>query len=386
MLLELHLFLLACTNAFSVLSCYQSKVVKSINKKPVIVKSNETVTLTGLVRNTANFENAVTENMSDNEFNVCPRVVSVKQNMKTARIPVRICNISARPITIRPKTPICDLHEVKIIKNIDPFDSPVSQKSGSSELSFEDIGVSLSQESLTPDQKQEASILLDKWKHIFSTGPTDLGFTDLVEHEINLSDNTPFKDPYRRIPPAMFEEVRQHLKEMLDASAIRESQSLISSNIVLVRKKDNSLRFCIDFRKLNNRTIKDAYSLPRIEETIDSLSGSKYFSKLDRRSGYWQVGIKEADKHKTAFSAGPLGFFECNRMTFGLTNAPATFQRLMERTMGELHLKECLIYLDDIIIFSKTFEEHLERLENVFKQLDRLKALSVNSLRPKCSI
>ena len=188
-----------------------------------------------------------------------------------------------------------------------------------------------------------------------------------MEHEINLSDNTPFKDPYRRIPPAMFEEVRQHIKEMLDAGAIRESQSPFSSNIVLVRKKDNSLRFCIDFRKLNNRTVKDAYSLPRIEETIDSLSGAKYFSKLDLRSGYWQVGIKEADKHKTAFSVGPLGFFECNRMAFGLTNAPATFQRLMERCMGELHLKECLIYLDDIIIFSKTFEEHLERLENVFK-------------------
>ena len=169
----------------------------------------------------------------------------------------------------------------------------------------------------------------------------------------------------------MFEEVREHIKEMLDADAIRESQSPFSSNIVLVRKKDNSLRFCIDFRKLKNRTVKDAYSLPRIEETIDSLSGAKYFSKLDLRSGYWQVGIKEADKHKTAFSVGPLGFFECNRMAFGLTNAPATFQRLTERCMGELHLKECLIYLDDIIIFSKTFEEHLERLENVFKQLER---------------
>ena len=361
----------AWNNAFNVLSCPQSKTVKSTNKKPVIVRSNETVTLTGLVRNTATFENAVTENMSDNEFNVCPRVVSVKQNMKTARVPVRICNISARPITIKPKTPLCDLHEVKVIKNVDPFEGSFSQKASSSELSFEDIGVSLPDEHLTPHQKQEASGLLDKWKHIFSTGPTDLGFTNLVEHEINLSDNSPFKDPYRRIPPAMFEEVRQHIKEMLDAGAIRESQSPFSSNIVLVRKKDNSLRFCIDFRKLNNRTVKDAYSLPRIEETIDSLSGAKYFSKLDLRSGYWQVGIKEADKHKTAFSVGPLGFFECNRMAFGLTNAPATFQRLMERCMGELHLKECLIYLDDIIIFSKTFEEHLERIENVFKQLER---------------
>ena len=193
--------------------------------------------------------------MSDNEFNVCPRVVSVKQNMKTVRVPVRICNISAKPITIMPKTPLCDLHEVKVIKNVYPFEGFFSEKTSSSELSFEDIGVSLPDEPLTPHQKQEASGLLDKWKHIFSTGPTDLGFTDLVEHEINLSDNTPFKDPYRRSPPAMF-------KEMLDAGAIRESQSPFSSNIVLVLKKYNSLRFCIDFRKLNNRTVKDAYSLP----------------------------------------------------------------------------------------------------------------------------
>ena len=120
--------------------------------------------------------------------------------------------------------------------------------------------------------------------------------------------------------------------------AIRESKSPFSSNVVLVRKKDGSLRFCIGYRKLNNRTIKDAYSLPRIDETIDSLVGSSVFSKLDLRSGYWQVPIKEENKHKTAFSVGPLGFYECNRMPFGLTNAPATFQRLMGRCMGELHL------------------------------------------------
>ena len=157
---------------------------------------------------------------------------------------------------------------------------------------------------------------------------------------------------------------------MLDAGAFRESESPFSSNVVLVCKKDGALRFCIDFCKLNGRTVRDAYSLPRIEETIDTLSGSKYFSKLDLRFGYWQVGIKEADKHNTAFSVGPLGFFECNRMAFGLCNPPASFQRFMERCMGELHLRECLIYLDDIIIFSKTFDEHLMRLENVFRQLE----------------
>ncbi|MCG8094292.1 MAG: DDE-type integrase/transposase/recombinase [Candidatus Thiodiazotropha endolucinida] len=362
----------AWNNAFSALSYSQTRFVKSTNKTPVILKPNETRTLTGLVRNTSTMENAVTENnILTSDFNVCPRLVSVKPNAKTARVPVRICNLSARPITIKPRSQLCDLHEVKVIENVNPFSTSFSQRASTSDSHAEEIKVDLSAENLTPQQHTQASDLLSQWKHIFSTGPTDLGFTNLVEHEINLSDPTPFKDPYRRIPPAMFEEVRQHLKEMLDAGAIRNSQSPFSSNIVLVRKKDNSLRFCIDFRKLNNKTIKDAYALPRIEETIDTLSGSKYFSKLDLRSGYWQVGIKEGDKHKTAFSAGPLGFFECNRMAFGLTNAPSTFQRLMERCMGDLHLKECLIYLDDIIIFSKTFDEHITRLQNVFKQLEQ---------------
>ncbi len=117
--------------------------------------------------------------------------------------------------------------------------------------------------------------------------------------------------------------------------------------------------------------MKDAYSLPRIDESFDSLAGSKYFTKLDLRAGYWQVGIKEEDKHKTAFSVGPLGFYECQAMPFGLTSAPATFQRLMERCMGEMNLKECLVYLDDIIIFSKTFDDHIQHLEAAFKRLER---------------
>ena len=345
----------AWSNAFTALSCSQTKLVKSTNKKPIILKPNETRTLTGLVRNPSQFQNAVTENTpSEDSFNVCPRLVSIKSYTKTARIPVRICNISARFITIKPKSQLCDLHEVKVIENVSPFSTSFSQKADTdkSTPASEEVKLELTPDNLTPQQHEKAFNMLNSWKHIFSRGPTDLGSTNLVEHEINLNDPTPFKDPYRRIPPAMFEEVRQHLKEMLDAGAIRESQSPYSSNVVLVRKKDNSLRFCIDFRKLNSRTIPDAYSLPRIEETIDSLSGSKYFSKLDLRSGYWQVEIKEADKFKTAFSAGPLGFYECNRMAFGLTNAPATFQRLMECCMGEYHLRECLIYLDDIIVIN----------------------------------
>ena len=136
-----------------------------------------------------------------------------------------------------------------------------------------------------------------------------------------------------------------------------------------MRKKDGSLRFCIDLRHLNNRTIKDAYSLPRIEETLDCLNGAKIFTSLDLKSGYWQVEMEEGSKPLTAFTIGPLGFFECERMPFGLTNAPATFQRLMESCLGDLHLNWCIIYLDDIIVFSETPQEHMRRLRGVFQKL-----------------
>ncbi len=156
---------------------------------------------------------------------------------------------------------------------------------------------------------------------------------------------------------------------MLEAGAIRESASPFSSNVVIVRKKDGGLRFCIDYRKLNKRTVKDAYAIPRVDETLHLLAGAKYFTTLDLKCGYWQVELEERDKPKTAFQVGSMGFYEANRMPFGLCNAPATFQRLMERCMGDMNLRECLIYLDDIIIFSTDFDQHLERLEAVFTRL-----------------
>ena len=156
---------------------------------------------------------------------------------------------------------------------------------------------------------------------------------------------------------------------MLKIGAIWKSNSPWASAVVLVRKKDGSLRFCIDLRKLNTQTIKDAYGLPRIEETLDYLEGSIIFTSLDLKSGYWQVEMDEASKPLTAFTVGPLGFYECERMPFGLTNAPATFQRLMESCLGDLHLNWCIIYLDDVIVFSKTPKEHIDRLHGVFHKL-----------------
>ena len=130
------------------------------------------------------------------------------------------------------------------------------------------------------------------------------------------------------------------------------------------------MTFCIDLHKLNSRTIKDAYSLPRIEESLDCLNGSIIFTSLDLKAGYWQVEMEENSIPYTAFTVGPLGFYKCVHMPFGLTNAPARFQHLMESCLGNYHLKYCIIYLDDIIIFSKTPEEHISRLRKVFQKLD----------------
>ena len=156
---------------------------------------------------------------------------------------------------------------------------------------------------------------------------------------------------------------------MLDLGAIRPSNSPWASAIVLVRKKDGRLRFCIDLRRLNSRTVKDAYSLPKIESILDSLIGAQIFSTLDLKAGYWQVEMAEECKAYTAFTCGPLGFYECETMPFGATNAPPTFQRLMHDCLGDLNMNWCIVYLDDIIIFSDTKEEHLKRLEAVFQKL-----------------
>ena len=221
------------------------------------------------------------------------------------------------------------------------------------------------------ENQQAVHDLMVEYQHLFTLNDLELGCTSQVKHSIKLDDNKPFKDCYRRIPPQQFEEVRNHLQDMLKVGAIRKSTSPWASPVILVRKKDGSLRFCIDLRKLNSRTIKDAYSLPHIEESLDCLNGACIFTSLDLKSGYWQVLMDEDSIQLTAFTVGPLGFYECIHMPFSLMNAPATFQRLMESCLGELHLKYCIIYLDDIIIHSKNPEDHISRLRKVFEKLDK---------------
>ena len=220
---------------------------------------------------------------------------------------------------------------------------------------------------LSSPERTELVNLLTEFSDIFSPSNGLMGHTSLIKHSIPTT-GPPIRQPVRRVPEALKNTIKTEVDRMLDQNIIRPSTSPWASPVVMVRKSDGSWRFCVDYRRLNSITHRDAYPLPRIDATLDSLAGCKYFTTLDLASGYWQVALEENDKEKTAFST-PQGHFEFNVMPFGLTNAPATFQRLMECALAGLNNDQCLIYLDDIIIFSSSFLEHLQHLRNTFMAL-----------------
>ena len=223
-------------------------------------------------------------------------------------------------------------------------------------------------ERLSPLQQQQLNDLFREFSDVFSQWEDDLGSTPLLEHMIE-THGPPLHQPYRRQNLAVRREEMAQVQQMLASNVIRPSNSPWASPMVMVRKKDGSLRFCVDFRQLNAATVKDAHPLPRIDDLLDALHGARWFSTLDLKSGYWQVPITECDKAKTAFRTSSGQLYEFNQAPFGLCNAPATFSRLMDRVLAGLHWETCLFYLDDIIVFSSTWEEHLARLRQVFERL-----------------
>ena len=233
-----------------------------------------------------------------------------------------------------------------------------------------------------PKLAAKGTRLLLEYKDIFSLEPHEIGCTDVKEHDIELLDHEPFKKRFHRISPPLVEEVRQHIQEMLDGGAIHPSQSPWCNAVVLVRKKDDSHRFCINFRCLNAKTKKDSYPLPRMQETMKSMVGTRYFSCMDLKSGFWQVKMSEKARHYTAFTVGSMDMYEFLRMPYGLCNAPATFQRLMQNCLGELNLTYALIYLDDVIVYSHTEEERLTQLRAVF---ERFRESGLKLKPSKCS-
>lgn len=238
---------------------------------------------------------------------------------------------------------------------------------------------------LSPTEQASIIELLKKYEKLFQWSEYDIGITSKTEHSIDTGNTRPIKQAQYRLPQIAQDEIEKQIKSMLENKIIEESKSPWCSPILLVKKKpdengNKSFRFCIDFRKLNSVTVKDSYPLPRIDSTVDALSGSKYFSTLDLASGFWQVPLKEDDKEKTAFTANSR-LYQFTVMAFGLCNAPSTFQRLMDTILRNLTWKHCLVYLDDVIIFSPDFKTHLERLDQV---LSRFKDANLKLKPSKC--
>ncbi len=172
----------------------------------------------------------------------------------------------------------------------------------------------------------------------------------------------------RRTPACFVGEEEAHLKKMLEAGVIEESTSEWASSPVLIRKRDGSVRWCIDYRALNKVTVKDVFPLPLVDDCLDTLACNNWFSKLDANSAYWQVGIKPEDRSKTAFHT-KYGLYEHVKMGFGLCNAPATYARVMNLVLRGLNWKTVLAFLDDILVLGKDVDEHLVNLGDIFQRL-----------------
>ncbi|KAK7877073.1 hypothetical protein WMY93_032211 [Mugilogobius chulae] len=352
--------------------------VHSPSNAPLCIPAGHTVTLEGTARVScpASDKWAVVEHPQSS----LPGGLLVKTCLVTLptqspyKVPVVIANETEQDLFIPPRTVIADLGACQAIisqHNVKSSDLPEPKP---------DLNFNFGESNLSPEWKQRITAKLRELPEVFALHDLDFGCTTQVKHHIRLHDETPFKHRARPIHPNDVEAVRRHLQELLASGVIRESESPFSSPIVVVRKKNGDIRLCIDYRKLNQQTIKDAYALPNLEETFSALTGSKWFSVLDLKSGYYQIEMNEDDKQKTAFVT-PLGFWEFNRMPQGVTNAPSTFQRLMERCMGDLNLKQVLVFIDDLIIFSDTIEEHERRLLRV---LNRLKEYGLKLSPEKC--
>jgi hypothetical protein len=222
---------------------------------------------------------------------------------------------------------------------------------------------------LNSTQEKLLHTFLNKNKDAFATTVEELNQSDEYQHCIYTEEGPPIALKPYRTSVKEDQYIGEEIQKMLDQQIIRPSQSQWSSPVVLVRKKNGKLRFCVDYRKLNNVTKKDRYPLPRIDELLESLSEASWYTTLDLASGYWQLKVREEDKAKTAFVT-KHGLFEFNVMPFGLCNAPATFQRAMDNVLRKIKGKFVLVYLDDIIIFSKNYEEHLQHLQQVFDCLE----------------
>ena len=228
---------------------------------------------------------------------------------------------------------------------------------------------------LPPQERERLLNFLTTYHHVFSLEEGERGETDMVQMKIDTGDSYPKRQAPRRMPFAVREEVARQLSDMQKNGVISPSKSPWTSPVVLVRKRDCTHRFCVDYTVLNSVTKSDSFTLPRIDELLDQLGESKYFSTIDLASGFWQIRLHPTAQEKTAFTTHQ-GLYEFRVMPFGLTNAPAVFQRLMQQVMAPLKVTPgpdyVSVYLDDILVFSRTLEDHLSHLNAVILRIDEV--------------
>ncbi|KAL6481161.1 hypothetical protein MHYP_G00092410 [Metynnis hypsauchen] len=229
-----------------------------------------------------------------------------------------------------------------------------------------EFSVNLDDAALTSLQKEELGNLLSDFSGLFAER---IGHTTVAVHRIETGDARPINLPPYRTSPLKKKLIEEQIQSMLDNDIIEPASGPWSSPIVIVPKPSGEARFCVDYRGLNQVTVKDRYPLPRIDESLDFLTRGKFISTLDMARGYWQVGVEESSRPKTAF-ASHCGLFQFKVLPFGLCNAPATFQRVMNTVLAGLIYKCCVVYLDDIVIASPTFKQHLVDLREVFTRLE----------------
>ncbi len=247
-----------------------------------------------------------------------------------------------------------------------PIRSSDEMKQVLSDLNLDDLDLESCE--VSAHWKDKLLHIIEKYESVFSRDKMDCGEAKGFVHRINLTDDRPFRFPYRRIPPSQYAKLRTALNEMEEKGIIRKSHSDYASPLVLVWKKNGDLRICTDFRWLNARTVRDAYPLPHQSDVLAALGGNALFSTMDLTSGYYNVPLEEEHKKYTAFTS-PFGLHEYNRLPQGLSNSPATFMRMMMSVFGDENFSSVLCYLDDLMVFAPSESIALQRLEMVLSRL-----------------
>ena len=306
----------------------------------------------------------------------------------SCRLQIPIHNQTQKDITLPRYTFLGQLHQIRTIlpthenlPNDDPAVPNVTVSSVSpNEVKHPDKGFDFSQ--LTPEQRRAAEDLMQQEAGVFSAGDHDMGCIPDLQMKIRLTDNIPVQRTYQSIPRPLYQEVRSYLLDLIERGWIVKSESPYASPVVCVRKKDGGLRLCVDYRGLNSKTIPDRQPIPRMQDVLDGLAGNVWFSTLDQGKAYHQGFMSEESRPLTAFVT-PWGLHEWVRVPFGLKNAPAAYQRCMENILDGLNHVICEVYLDDIIVYGKTFDEHIVNLKTV---LQRLHQYGVKLKPAKCHL